>query len=67
MSYKRKVISDYPNFYKEIRVKDNYNLKGSYNLIFEDVDIYQAECIKVINEKIKLTGEITNGIHRYCR
>ena len=39
-------------FIKKIRFKDNYNLKGSYNLIFEDVDIYQAECIKVINEKI---------------
>ena len=52
MSYRRKVISDYPNCYKKIRFKDNYNLKGSYNLIFEDVDIYQAECIKVINEKI---------------
>ena len=42
MSYRRKVISDYPNCYKKIRFKDNYNLKGSYNLIFEDVDIYQA-------------------------
>ena len=29
MSYKRKVISDYPNFYKKIRFKDNYNLKFS--------------------------------------
>ena len=52
MSYKRKVVYCYPNCYKKISFRDNCNLKDSYNLIFEDVDIYQAECIKVINEKI---------------
>ncbi len=52
MLYKRKVINDYPNHYKEVAFKDRYNLENSYSLIFEDADIYQAECIKVINEKI---------------
>ena len=52
MSYKRKVINCYPNCYREINFKDNFNLEDCRNLIIEDVDIYQAECIKVINEKI---------------
>lgn len=52
MSYKRKVIYCYPNCYKKIDFKNNCNLEDWQNIISEDVDIYQAECIKVINEKI---------------
>lgn len=52
MSYKKKVVYCYPNCYKKNGFKDNCNLEDCHNLIFEDVDIYQAECIKVINEKI---------------
>lgn len=52
MLYKRKVINDYPNHYKDVAFKDRCNLESNYSLIFEDADIYQAECIKVINEKI---------------
>ena len=52
MSYRRKVINDYPNHYKEVAFKDRCNLESCCSLIFEDADIYQAECIKVINEKI---------------
>lgn len=52
MAYKRKVINDYPNHYGKVYFKDNCNLESRYSLILEDADIYQAECIKVINEKI---------------
>lgn len=52
MSYKRKVINNYPNGYREIAFKDNCNLESRCSLILEDADIYQAECIKIINEKI---------------
>lgn len=52
MSYKRKVVNCYPNCYRKIGFKDNCNLEGCYNLTVGDADIYQAECIKVINEKI---------------
>lgn len=52
MSYKRKVINGYPNCYREIRFKDNLKLEDCSNLIFEDADIYQVQCIKVINKKI---------------
>ena len=52
MSYNRKVISCYPSCYREIAFKYNCNLEECCNLIFDDVDIYEAECIKVINKKI---------------
>lgn len=52
MLYKRKVINDYPNHYREIAFKDNCDLETRCSLISDDADIYQAECIKVINEKI---------------
>ena len=52
MFHKRKVINDYPNHYREIAFKDNCDLETRCSLISDDADIYQAECIKVINEKI---------------
>lgn len=52
MSCNRKVISCYPSCHREIEFKYNCNLEECCNFIFDDVDIYEAECIKVINEKI---------------
>ena len=63
MSYKRKIANVYPNCYREINYKDNCNLECCRNLIFQDADIYQAECIKVINEKI--IDYITVGDFKY--
>ena len=52
MSYKKGRIDKSSNCHKEIKFKDNCDLNCCDNLIVRDSDIYEAECIPVVTEKI---------------
>ena len=52
MSYKKGRIDKSSNCHKEIKFKDNCDLNCCDNLIVRDSDIYEAECVPVVTEKI---------------
>lgn len=52
MSNKKGRIDKSSNCHKEIKFKDNCDLNCCDNLIVRDSDIYEAECVPVVTEKI---------------
>ena len=52
MSNKRRRMDKSSNCHKEIKFKKNCDLNCCNNLIVKDSDIYEAECVPVVTEKI---------------
>lgn len=52
MSNKRRRMDKSSNCHKEIKFKKNCDLNCCDNLIVKDSDIYEAECVPVVTEKI---------------
>lgn len=52
MSNKKASVDKRSNCHNEIKFKDNCDLNCCDNLIVRDSDIYEAECVPVITEKI---------------
>lgn len=52
MSNKKRSIDKISNCHKEIKFKNNCDLNCCDNLVVKDSDIYEAECVPIIAEKI---------------
>lgn len=52
MSNKKRCVDKSSNCHKEIKFKENCDLNCCDNLVVKDCDIYEAECVPVITEKI---------------
>lgn len=52
MSDKNNCIDKHSNCYDEISFKKNCNLGCCNNIVVKDIDIYQAECVPVLAERI---------------